>query len=207
MTRRMTWRGRLAGIALVVLAMSGSAAGPPPTGMARFVGVPLAPLATAPGGPPFATLYVSATVAVTATEAGSSHVATRLWMHGDPAELGPLYTAPVPHGVEVGRLDAMPEGHAIPAGISNGWTPVELDGYVPANAVVDSLDRVWKLAELNYETTCNDCHMPHEPNEYSPMQWGMIMPRMARFAKLLPNDEMSILKWLQNTSATSETRR
>jgi len=71
---------------------------------------------------------------------------------------------------------------------------------------MDSLDRVWRTAELNYETTCNDCHTPHAPNEYSPMQWGIIMARMAWFAKLLPDNEMFILKWLQNTSATGDTR-
>jgi hypothetical protein len=207
MTFRITLRSRLAGTALLVLAIAGGLAGPALAGMTRFVGMSSAPLAAAPDGQAFATLYVSAAVAVTATEAGSAHVAARLWMHGDPTELGPLYTAPAPKGVEVGRLDALPEGHAIIAKTSNGWTLLELDGYLPASVVVDSLDRIWWTAELNYETICNDCHTPHAPNEYSPMQWGTIMPRMAKFAKLLPVDEMFILKWLQNTSATSDSRR
>ena len=39
------------------------------------------------------------------------------------------------------------------------------------------------------------------------MQWGIFMARMAKFAKLPPDDEMFILKWLQTTSAASDARK
>ena len=32
------------------------------------------------------------------------------------------------------------------------------------------------------------------------MQWGIIMARMGKFAKLQPDEELFILKWLQTAS-------
>ena len=178
-----------------------AAAAPIPTGTTKFVGVATTPLAAAPGGSAFATLYVSAAVVISGTETDAAHITTRLWMRGDTATPGPLYTTP--KGVEVGQLDAAPAAHAIPGTASNGWTPVEIDGYVAANAVVDSLEPVWRAAKFNYQFVCADCHTPHAATEYSSMQWGIFMARMAKFAKLLPDDEMVILKWLQTASAAS----
>jgi hypothetical protein len=182
-----------------------AATGPALTGAKKFVGVASAPLAATPGGPAFATLYVSAAVAVAGTEAGAAHVSTRLWLHGNAATPGPLYNAP--KGVEVGSLEAEPAVHAIPGTASNGWTPVEIDGYLAANAVVDSLEPVWQATKFNYEYVCADCHTPHRPEEYSSMQWGIFMARMAKFAKLRPDEEIVTLKWLQTTSFESGARR
>jgi hypothetical protein len=180
-------------------------AGPAATGAKKFVGVASTPLAATPGGPAFATLYVSAAVVVAGTEAGAAHVSTRVWMRGNAATPGPLYNAP--KGVEVGSLDAAPAVHAVPGTASNGWTPVEIDGYLNVKAVVDSLEPVWQATEFNYEYVCADCHTPHRPEEYSSMQWGIFMARMAKFAKLQPDDEMVTLKWLQTTSFESGARR
>ena len=124
-------------------------------------------------------------------------------MHGDPPDLGPLYTTP--KGVDIGQLDAMPAAHAILRSSINGWTPVEIDGYLAPTAVVDSLDAAWLAAEFSYHLACAECHQLHAPNEYSSMQWRMIMTRMAGFAKLGLDDATFILKWLQTTS--SETLR
>ncbi len=174
---------------------------PAPTGEPRFVGIASTPLATAPGGPAFATLYVSAPVAVAGTEAGAAHITARLWMRGDAAA---LYSAP--KGVEVGSLDAAVPGHAEPGAAIDGWTPVAIDGYLAAKAVVASLDPIWWAAKFDYEFVCADCHTPHAPAEYSAMQWGIFMARMAKYAKLLPDNEMVILKWLQTTASTSGVR-
>ena len=182
-----------------------AAAAPIPTGMTKLIGVATTPLAAAPGGSAFATLYVSAAVVISGTETGAAHITTRLWMRGDAATPGPLYATP--KGVEVGKLDAAPAAHAIPGAANNGWTPVEIDGYLAANAVVDSLEPVWRAAEFNYQFICADCHTPHAATEYSSMQWGIFMARMAKFAKLPPDDEMFILKWLQTTSAASDARK
>jgi hypothetical protein len=125
-------------------------------------------------------------------------------MHGDAADPGQLYTAPM--GVEVGWLDAAPSAHAIPGTASKRWTLVEINGYLAANAIVDTLNPIWEKTEFSYEFVCSDCHTPHAAAEYSSMQWGIIMARMAKFAKLQPDDELFILKWLQTISATSEAR-
>jgi hypothetical protein len=178
------------------LSMAPSAAAP--AGMQRFVGVATTPLAAEPGGSAFATLYVSAAVVVTAFEPGAAHVTARLWMHGNAADSGPLYT--VPKGVEVGQLDAVSAVHAIPGTAVNGWTPVEIDGYLAAGVIVDNLESVWQTTRFDYQFVCADCHSLHVAEEYSSMQWDPIMVRMARFAKLLPDDAMIILKWLQTTS-------
>jgi hypothetical protein len=182
----------------------GAAAAPSPTAMKRYVGVATTPLATAPGGSAFATLYVSAAVTIADTEAGMAHVSTNLWMHGDMAVSGPLYATP--RGFEVGWLDGT-AGHAIPGTVSNGWTPVRIDGYLAANSVVESLESVWRIAEFSYQFICADCHSLHATEDYSPMQWGTIVNRMATFAKLGPDDTMVILKWLQTTSASSASRK
>jgi hypothetical protein len=184
---------------------SGAVDAPGPIGMKRFVGVATTPLAAAPGGPAFATLYVSAPVIVAGTEAGAAHVTAKLWMHGNTAASGPLYTAPM--GVEVGWLDAAPPDHAVPGAAGKGWTPVEIDGYLPAGAAVDSLEPVWRRAKSDYLFICADCHVPHAAEDYSSMQWGIMMARMAKFAKLEPDDAMFILKWLQNTSSESHVRK
>jgi hypothetical protein len=182
-----------------------AATAPALTGAKKFVGVASTPLAASPGGPAFATLYVSAAVVVAGTKAGAAHVSTRLWMRGNAATPGPLYNAP--EGVEVGSLEAAPAVHATAGTASNGWTPVEIDGYLAAKAVVDSLDPVWQATKFNYEFVCADCHVPHRPEDYSSMQWGIFMARMAKFAKLQPDDEMVTLKWLQTTSFASGVRR
>jgi hypothetical protein len=72
---------------------------------------------------------------------------------------------------------------------------------------VDSLEPIWRGARLDYWFICADCHTPHAPDDYSSMQWGVMMARMAKFAKLEPDNAMVILKWLQNTSAASGTRK
>ena len=87
-----------------------AAAAPIPTGMTKLIGVATTPLAAAPGGSAFATLYVSAAVVISGTETGAAHITTRLWMRGDAATPGPLYATP--KGVEVGQLDAAPAGHS-----------------------------------------------------------------------------------------------
>jgi hypothetical protein len=112
------------------------AAAAAPTAMKRFVGVPTTPLTTAPGDSAFATLYVSAAVLIAGTEAGVAHVSTNLWMHGDRVASGSLYATP--QGLEVGWLDGATVGHAILGTVSNGWTPVRIDGYLAANALVES---------------------------------------------------------------------
>jgi hypothetical protein len=197
---------RLADVAVQTIAARSSHAAEAPfvTGMKRFVGVAAAPLVPAPGGSAFATLYVSAPIVIVGVEADTAHVTARLWMHGDATDPGPLYTAPM--GVEVGRLDATPSVHAIPGNARKGWTLVEINGYLAARAIVDTLDPIWEMTEFNYEFVCSDCHTPHAAAEYSSMQWGIIMARMARFAKLQPDEELFILKWLQTTSATSGSR-
>jgi hypothetical protein len=184
---------------------------PAPIGIKRFVGVATTPLAATRGGPAFATLYVSAPVTTIGTdtgigtEAGTTHVTTRLWMHGDAADSGPLYTTPM--GVEVGWLDAAGPVHPIAGPASNGWTPVEIDGYLAEAATVSNLDSIWRTAESDYRLICAGCHVAHRPQDYSSMQWGIVVARMAKFAKLEPGDAMVILKWLQTTSAASDARR
>ena len=156
---------RLIDVAVKTFAVrpSVAAAAPIPTGMTKFIGVATTPLAAAPGGSAFATLYVSAAVVIAGTETDAAHITTRLWMRGDAATPGPLYATP--KGVEVGQLDAAPAAHAIPGTANNGWTPVEIDGYLAANAVVDSLEPVWRAAEFNYQFICADCHTPHAATE------------------------------------------
>jgi hypothetical protein len=178
---------------------------PAPIGIKRFVGLATTPLAATRGGPAFATLYVSAPVTTIGTETGTTHVTTRLWMHGDAADAGPLYTTPM--GVEVGWLDAARPVHPIAGTASNGWTPVEIDGYLAAAATVSSLDSIWQTAESDYRFICADCHVAHRPEDYSSMQWGIVVARMAKFAKLGPDDAMVILKWLQTSSAASDARK
>ena len=126
---------RLADVAVQTIAARSSHAAEAPvaTGMKRFVGVAAAPLAPAPGGSAFATLYVSAPIVIVGVEADTAHVTARLWMHGNAADPGPLYTAPM--GVEVGRLDATPPAHTIPGKASKGWTLVEINGYLTARAI------------------------------------------------------------------------
>jgi hypothetical protein len=173
-------------------------------GVKRYVGVATTTIASAPGGSAFATLYVSAAVVMTGTEAGTAHVTSRLWIYGDAAASGPLYTAP--QGVEVGRIDAVGAVHAISGMTRNGWTLIEIEGCLPADAVVDSLEPVWRTAEFNYQFICADCHSPHAAKNYSSMQWCIIMSRMAKNAKLGSDEAMVILKWLQTTSFASDTR-
>jgi hypothetical protein len=181
-----------------------AAAAPVASDVKRFVGVAAAPLTAVPGGSAFATLYVSAPVVIAGADADSAHITARLWVHGDPADPGPLYTSPM--GVEVGRLNATLTVHAIPGKVSKGWTLVEINGYLAAGAIVDTLTPIWEKTEFDYEFVCSDCHTPHAAAEYSSMQWGIIMARMAKFAKLQPDEELFILKWLQTASAASESR-
>ncbi len=115
---------------------SSAAAAPALTAMKRFVGVPTTPLTATPGGSTFATLYVSAAVVIAGAEAGVAHVSTNLWMHGDRVASGSLYATP--QGLEVGWLDGATVGHAMLGTVSNGWTPVRIDGYLAANALVES---------------------------------------------------------------------
>jgi hypothetical protein len=189
----------------VVEQPSVAAAAPGSIGVKGFVGVASTPLAGAPAGPAFATLYVSAAVVIAGTKAGATHVTTRLWMHGNAAVPGPLYTTP--KGVEVGWLDAAPAVHVVPGMASDGWTPVEINGYLAANAVVDSLGPIWRAAEFNYEFVCADCHVPHAAADYTSMQWSIFMARMAKNAELAPDDAMFILKWLQTTAFASDVRK
>jgi hypothetical protein len=214
----MTRRDLIAGAAVVVAVAATAAAmsafatrpshaatAPVVVGAKRFVGVSAAPLDGAPGGPAFATLYVSAGFVIDGAAAGAAHIGMRLWMHGTAAEPGPLYTAPM--GVEVGRLDVAPTAHAVAGAAVKGWVPVEIDGWLAAKAIVDNLDPIWETTEFDYEFVCSDCHTPHAAVEYSSMQWGIIMARMAKMAKLRPDEELLILKWLQTTSAASDVRR
>lgn len=195
------WNGPIAMASAERPSIAASASG----GLKRFVGVAAAPVADTPGGAPFATLYVSAAVAMTRTEAGAAaHVTSRLWLHGDAIAPGPLYTTP--KGVEIGWLDGLRSVRAVAGTVGNGWTLVEIDGYLPAAAVVDNLETVWRGAELDYQFICADCHTTHAAKDYSSMQWGIIMPRMARNAKLTPDEALVILKWLQTTSFASDTR-
>ena len=174
-------------------------------GAARFVRVAAAPIGAAPDGAAFGALYLSVPVRVIGAQSGALHVRTRLWMHGDPAALGPLYTAPL--GAVAGRLDSLPALRVISGSAAKGWSLIEFDSYLATDAVAEDLDAVWMSAEFDYHLTCADCHTLHAPEEYSSMQWGMIMARMAKFAKLDADDAMVILKWLQNTSDKSPNRK
>jgi hypothetical protein len=179
---------------------SARSAAPDASNMKRFVGVAAVPVAIVPGGSTVAMLYVSAPVAIEGeAEKGMTHVSVRLWTHGDTIDTGPLYTTP--GGVEVGRLDAAPAAHSVSDAARNGWTLVKLDGYVPTNAIVSTLSSIWLGAEFSYHLACAECHVRHAPGEYSAMQWGLIVTRMARFAKLDPDDATFILKWLQTTAS------
>ena len=51
-------------------------------------------------------------------------------------DTGPLYTAP--GGVEVGRLDAASAAHTVSDAAGNGWTLVNIVGYVRTNAIVST---------------------------------------------------------------------
>jgi hypothetical protein len=195
------WNGPIAMASADRPSIAASASG----GLKRFVGVAAAPVADAPGGAPFATLYVSADFAMAGIEAGAAHFTSRLWLHGDAIAPGPLYTAP--KGVEIGWLEGLRSVRAVAGTAGNGWTLVEIDGYLPAAAVVDNLETLWRGAELDYRFICADCHTTHAAKDYSSMQWGIIMPRMARNAKLAPDAALVILKWLQTTSFASDTRR
>ena len=42
--------------------------------------------------------------------------------------------------------------------------------------------------------------------DYSSMQWGIVMARIAKFAQLEPDDAMFILKWLQTSASASDAR-
>jgi hypothetical protein len=172
--------------------------------MSKFVGVATTALATAPGGPPFATLYVSAAVVITGIEAGVAHITAKLWMY-DNTPSGALYATP--KGIEIGWLNEGAAGYTIPGTADSGWTPVEIDGYLAASAIVDDLEPVWRTAKFDYQFICADCHTTHAVEKYSSMQWSIIMARMAKFAKLEPEDAMPILKWLQTVSSTRDTRK
>ena len=115
-----------------------------------FIGEAAAPLSATPGGPPIATLFVSAPVTVTTTEAGASKVVAALWMKAEAVAPGPLFAAP--NGVEVGRLDAAANAKAGAA--RDGWIAVQIDGYVATVTVVGSLEPVWQAAESTYEFSC-----------------------------------------------------
>lgn len=178
-----------------------AAAGTPATPSAtRFVGEATAPLAAAPGGTAFATLYVSTPIAVIGSESGSDHVTATLWMK-EAAASGPLYASP--NGIEVGRLDAAPAANAKAGAPVEGWTPVEIDGYLAADAVVETLEPIWQAAESTYEFTCGGCHALHAAEAYTPAQWSTEMTTMAKSANLRPEDAMFVLKWLQTTSLAS----
>jgi hypothetical protein len=181
------------------------AAAPVEVGARRFVGIPAAPLNAAPGGEAFATLYVSAGVVVADVANDAVRVSTQLWMHGTADEPGPLYMQPM--GVEVGRLDVVPTLHAVAGTAVKGWVPVEIDGWLTGKAMVDDLGPIWATTEFDYQFACSDCHSPHAAVEYSSMQWGIIMARMGKMAKLRPEEALLILKWLQTTSAASDVRR
>jgi nitrate/TMAO reductase-like tetraheme cytochrome c subunit len=171
------------------------------TGTKAFVGESTSPIAATSGGAPFATLDVSTPVLVISTEAGVAHVSARLWMKGDAASSGPLYGAP--NGFELGHLDTMPPGAAKAGATIDGWTPIDLDGYLAAEAVTATLESVWQAAESNYEFLCAGCHVLHAAEAYTPAQWDTEMTTMAKSAHLQPDDAMVLLKWLQTTSLAS----
>ncbi len=175
----------------------------PSTGTSGFIGEATTPLGDPSGGAPFATLFVSAPVTVTATEADGSHIVAKLWMKGDAVTAGPLFAAP--EGVEVGRLDT--PGAAKAGTARDGWIPVELTGTTPPAAVVGNLDATWGAAESTYEFTCAGCHVLHAAEAYTPAQWGTEMSTMAKSANLRPDDAMVLLKWLQTTSFNHQTAK
>jgi nitrate/TMAO reductase-like tetraheme cytochrome c subunit len=177
------------------------AATPTATGTKAFVGESTSPIAATSGGAPFATLDVSTPVFVISTEAGVAHVSARLWMKGDAASSGPLYGAP--NGFELGHLDAMPASGAKAGATVDGWTPLDLDGYLAAEAVTATLEPVWQAAESNYQFLCAGCHVLHAAEAYTPAQWDTEMTTMAKSAHLQPDDAMVLLKWLQTTSLAS----
>jgi trimethylamine-N-oxide reductase (cytochrome c), cytochrome c-type subunit TorC len=168
-----------------------------------FVGVATTQLSATPAAAPFATLYVSTPLAIAASATGVAHVTSRLWLKGDAVSAGPLYAAP--GGIQLGRLDSAPPATNAKAGAAdNGWLPLDLNGYLAADAVVDSLEPVWQAAESTYEFTCAGCHVLHAAAAYSPAQWDTEMATMAKSANLRPDDAMFVLKWLQTTSLTSK---
>jgi trimethylamine-N-oxide reductase (cytochrome c), cytochrome c-type subunit TorC len=180
----------------VTLALSAPAS-PAPSGAASkaFIGEATVPLAATPGGTPFAVLDVSAPLTAVEIRDGATRITARLWMKGDTAS-GVLFTAP--DGFEIGRLDNAANAHAETA--SNGWVPVDLDGYVAAEAVVEQLDPIWDAAEQTYEFSCAGCHVLHPAEAYTPDKWDTEMTTMAKSAHLRPDDAMVLLKWLQTVS-------
>ena len=168
-----------------------------------FVCKAVAPLAAASGDQPFARLYVSAAVTVLAVAPSATHVKARFWMKGDAVQAGNLYAAP--GGIEIGRLDALPGGAVASSETRDGWTAVGLDGVLPSDTVVESLQPVWQTVESNYSFTCGGCHALYAPATHPPAQWATEMETMAKSANLGPDDAMMILKWLQTTSAADGT--
>ena len=174
------------------------AATPPPAGGQGFISKASVALAAAPGGAVVGTLLVSAPVVTIGTEGVAAHVGAKLWLKGSAVSAGPLYAAP--KGIELGRVDDPTAAKAKAGDAVDGFLPVEIEGYVAADAVVASLEPIWKDAEMNYEFTCGACHALHDPHEHTAAEWATEMPTMARNANLQLNDAMPILKWLQTES-------
>jgi trimethylamine-N-oxide reductase cytochrome c-type subunit TorC len=174
------------------------AAAPAAAGAQSFIGQAVVPLAAAPDGAAVATLYISAPVAVTGSEAGPTRITAKLWMKGDSASPGPMFAAP--NGIELGRLTDPAAAKAKAGTATDGWVLVEIEGTVAADAIVADLAPVWQATEETYQFTCGACHDLHDPHDHTAAEWASEMPTMAKNANLQPADAMPILKWLQTQS-------
>jgi len=169
------------------------------SGATTFIGKPMAPMAAAAGAPAFATLYVSAPVAVVAQAGAATHITAKLWMKGEAPSVGPLFTAR--DGLEIGRLTVA--ANAKPGLTASGWTQVTLDGFVAADAVVPALDSVWDDADTLYQFNCGACHQLYPPIAYSPTQWQTELATMATSSHLRPDETVLLLKWLQTSAVAA----
>jgi hypothetical protein len=188
---------RWLGLALPLLAGLSLAARAAPPETAAFIAKPIVPLAASAGGQAFGVLYVSAPVRA-ATADGAAHISARLWMKGDADPSGPLFDTP--NGIEVGRIENAPPANAQPGEQREGYTAIAVAGFVPADALTDTLQPIWDTAEQTYEFSCGGCHQLYSPNAYSPDEWSNEMATMAGDAKLPPEDAMLLLKYLQNAA-------
>lgn len=165
-----------------------------------YVAAAASPLLDAPGGTSLGALSITAPLSV--VERADGHVRVRVAGVAEPGGRTPavVYTDAANRIQVFVAEDAATVGGPVDA---DGWAAVELDGWLPDDAVVNQRDELFAEAADTYQRYCSRCHAGYAgPVEdlvrrVKPHEWPEIAKRMSTGTGIRDAEFELVLRWLQ----------
>ncbi len=159
-------------------------AGKFPAGTATVYAIASVPIAATPGGAPIGTLSPTSEVKVLGTEGDQLKVRISGWQQSSGARL--VFFAPG-RRILVAQMKPEEKGRLTrgktqtdPA-TEQEWAEVSLEGDVPRNQFIASVDPLWKYGDSLVNANCTSCHPRPDLDHFTANQWaGIVRSKRSR---------------------------